>query len=50
MSLSGGRSSVGGIRDLSRISPILLELAGMKQKDDSSVKTGSKSYSGGVRM
>ncbi|ADN35069.1 hypothetical protein Mpet_0292 [Methanolacinia petrolearia DSM 11571] len=50
MSHSGGRSSIGGVRDLSRISPVLLELAGLKSKTESSLETGNKQVYGGVRM
>ena len=50
MSHSGGRSSIGGVRDLSRVSPLLLDLAGMKKKEDSPLKTGNKIVYGGVKM
>ncbi|WP_157199062.1 hypothetical protein [Methanolacinia paynteri] len=50
MSHSGGRSSIGGVRDLSRVSPVLLELAGIKLKEDSPLKAGNKPVYGGVRM
>ncbi|MBN1431984.1 MAG: hypothetical protein JW931_04355 [Methanomicrobiaceae archaeon] len=51
MSLSGGRSSVRGITDLSGLSPVLIELAGLKQKNagkGEGVKTPVTS--GGVSM
>lgn len=46
MSLSGGRSSVRGVSDLSAVSPLILELAGLKQDKVSPGKTSARMASG----
>ncbi len=51
MSLSGGRSSVRGVTDLSGLSPVLIELAGLKQKNTGKEEVVKPPFTaGGVSM
>jgi len=42
MSHSGGRSSIRGVSDLSAVSPLILELAGLKQNKVSPGETSAR--------
>jgi hypothetical protein len=46
MSLSGGRSSVKGVTDLSAVPPLILELAGLKQDNHPSGRAAARVPSG----